>query len=47
MLNIMDYGKRFLKVTEFEDTYFHNCVRVESNGLIDPYLAVGEGLSSL
>ncbi len=47
MLNIMDYGKRFLKVTEFEDTYFHNCVQVESNGLIDPYLAVGEGLSSL
>ena len=36
MLNIMHYGKRFLKVEEFEDLFTHNCVQIESNGLIDP-----------
>ena len=38
MLNIMNYGKRFLKIGEFEDLTTHNLVEVESNGLIDPYL---------
>ena len=38
MLNIMNYGKRFLKVEEFEDLTTHNLVRIESDGLIDPYL---------
>ena len=47
MLNIMNYGKRFLKIAESEDLYPHNSVQIESNGLIDPYLAVREGSSSL
>ena len=38
MLNIMNYGKSFLKVQELEDTDTHNCVQIKSNGLIDPYL---------
>ena len=38
MLNIMNYGKSFLKVQKLEDTYTHNCVQIESDGLIDPYL---------
>ena len=38
MLNIMNYGKRFLKVVEFEDLTIHNLVQIESDGLIDPYL---------
>ena len=38
MLNIMNHGKRFLKVEETEDLFVHNCVRIESNGLIDPYV---------
>lgn len=38
MVNIMDRGRKFLKVTEEEDPYFHNRVQIESNGLIDPYV---------
>ena len=38
MLNIMNYGKRFLKVGEFEDLTTHNLVQIESDGSIDPYL---------
>ena len=37
MLNIMNYGKRFLKVVEFEDLTTQNLVQIESDGLIDPY----------
>lgn len=44
MLNIMNYGENFLKIQEFEDCYTHNCVQIESDGLIDPYFAEpGEG----
>lgn len=44
MINIMQHGKNFLKVHEFEDNYTLNCVQFESDGLIDPYLAeVGDG----
>ena len=38
MLNIMNYGKRFLKVGEFEDLTDHNLVQIESDGSIDPFL---------
>ena len=38
MLNIMNYGKRFLKIEESEDLTLHNLVQIESDGLIDPYL---------
>ena len=46
MLNVMNLGKRFLKVQDSEDMYKHNLVKIESNGLIDPYLNdPDEGLS--
>lgn len=45
MLNIMNYGKRFLKVEESEDLTTHNLVQVESDGMIDPYL-LEEGVGS-
>lgn len=38
MLTIMNYGKRFLKVAEFEDLTTHNLVQIESDSLIDPCL---------
>ena len=39
MLNIMNYGQRILKERDFEDCLTHNVARIESDGLIDPYLA--------
>lgn len=42
MLNVMNYGRKFLKVLEEEDTDYSNCVLIDSNGLIDPYLEDNE-----
>lgn len=48
MLNIMNHGKRFLKAEEEDDDNSHNCVRIESNGLVDPDVpSQGEGSSVL
>ena len=47
MLNIMNYGQRFLKEKESEDVYTHNCVQIESDGLIDPYLTDPGDLTGL
>ena len=37
MLNIMQYGKKFLKAVDPEYSSMHNGVLIESNGTIDPY----------
>ena len=37
MLNIMHFGKKFLKETDSEEWCTVNRVKIESNGLIDPY----------
>ena len=47
MVNFMNYGKKFLKVGEFEDLFTHNVVQIESDGLIDPYLPEPREGSSL
>ena len=39
MLNIMQHGKKFLKAMDLTlGDSSHNGVRIESNGMIDPYL---------
>ena len=43
MLHITNYGKRFLKVGEFEDICPDNTVKIEDGGLIDPYRDFLEG----
>ena len=42
MLNVMNHGKRVLKVEESEDISPHNIVRIEDSGLIDPYIEFAE-----
>ena len=45
MLNIMHLGKKFLRVTDAEELAKVNRVKIESDGLIDPYREVwGAGL---
>lgn len=39
MINIMNHGRKVLKVVEEEDLYFYNCVHIERNGSINPYLS--------
>lgn len=42
MLDIMNHGKRFLKVEESEDISPHNVIRIEDSGLVDTYVEFAE-----